>query len=328
MPAGRRYVSYKGSSEPVGEGVGVGKYIIRRLLQMIPVIIGVTFIIYVAVFALGDPTVGRCGERACPEGYIAKFKADYNLDEPLIVQYVLYMGNLLQGDLGTNFFGNRVIDELAERWPTTLKLGIMAVIIESVIGITAGVLAGIRRGKFIDNLVTVSTLFLISIPIFVIGSFAQLIFGVRLGWFPVTATQGTTYQLILPAFVLASASVAYIARLMRANLGENLRADYVRTAKAKGLTNRRTIGVHTLRNSLIPVVTFIGIDIGALMGGAIVTERIFNINGIGSFLYRSIGQKDGTSVVGTIVCLVLIYLLVNLIVDILYGFLDPRISHD
>jgi oligopeptide transport system permease protein len=306
----------------------VGKYIIRRLLQMIPVIIGVTFIIYVAVFALGDPTVGRCGERACPEGYIAKFKAEYNLDKPLIVQYLLYMGNVVQGDLGTNFFGNRVIDELAERWPTTLKLGTMAVIIESVIGITAGVLAGIRRGKFIDNLVTVSTLFLISIPIFVIGSFAQLIFGVRLGWFPVTATQGTTYQLILPAFVLASASVAYIARLMRANLGENLRADYVRTAKAKGLSNRRTIGVHTLRNSLIPVITFIGIDIGALMGGAVVTERIFNINGIGNFLYRSIGQKDGTSVVGTIVCLVLIYLLVNLIVDILYGVLDPRISHD
>ena len=306
----------------------MGKYIIRRLLQMIPVIVGVTFIIYVAVFALGDPTVGRCGERACPEGYIAKFRADYNLDKPLIVQYLLYMGNLVQGDLGTNFFGNKVTDELATRWPTTLKLGTMAVVIESVIGITAGVLAGIRRGKFIDNLVTVSTLFLISIPIFVIGSFAQLIFGVRLGWFPVTATQGTTYQLIMPAFVLASASLAYIARLMRANLGENLRADYVRTAKAKGLSNRRTIGVHTLRNSLIPVITFIGIDIGTLMGGAIVTERIFNINGIGNFLYRSIGQKDGASVVGTILCLVLIYLLVNLIVDVLYGFLDPRISHD
>jgi len=306
----------------------LGKYIVRRLLQMIPVIIGVTFMIYVAVFALGDPTVGRCGERPCPEGYIAKFRADYNLDEPLIVQYLLYMGDLVRGDLGTNFFGNQVIDELAARWPTTLKLGMMAVAIESVIGITAGVLAGIRRGRFIDNLVTVSTLFLISIPIFVIGSFAQLIFGVRLGWFPVTATQGTTYQLIMPAFVLASVSVAYIARLMRANLAENLRADYVRTARSKGLSNRRTIGVHTLRNSLIPVITFIGIDIGALMGGAIVTERIFNINGIGNFLYRSINQKDGTSVVGTTVCLVLIYLLVNLIVDILYGFLDPRISHD
>jgi oligopeptide transport system permease protein len=306
----------------------VGKYIIRRLLQMIPVIIGVTFIIYVAVFALGDPTVGRCGERPCPEGYIAKFRADYNLDKPLVVQYVLYMGNLVQGDLGVNFFGNRVVDELATRWPTTLKLGLMAVFIETVIGITAGVLAGIRRGKFIDSLVTVSTLFLISIPLFVIGSFAQLIFGIRLGWFPVTATQGTTYQLIMPAFVLASVSVAYVARLMRANLSENLRADYVRTAKAKGLSNARTVGVHTLRNSLIPVITYIGIDIGALMGGAIITERVFNINGVGSFLYRSITQKDGTSVVGTIVCLVLIYLLVNLIVDMLYGFLDPRISHD
>lgn len=306
----------------------MGKYIIRRLLQMIPVIIGVTFIIYVAVFALGDPTVGRCGERACPEGYIAKFRADYNLDKPLIVQYLLYMGNLLQGDLGTNFFGNRVIDELATRWPTTFQLTMMAVVIETVIGISAGVLAGIRRGKFIDSLVTVSTLFLISIPLFVIGSFAQLIFGIRLGWFPVTATQGTTYQLIMPAFVLASVSVAYVARLMRANLSENLRADYVRTAKAKGLSNARTVGVHTLRNSLIPVITYIGIDIGALMGGAIITERVFNINGVGSFLYRSITQKDGTSVVGTIVCLVLIYLLVNLIVDMLYGFLDPRISHD
>ena len=306
----------------------MGKYIIRRLLQMIPVIIGVTFIIYAAVFALGDPTVGRCGERACPPAYIAAFRKEYNLDQPLVVQYLLYMGGLIQGDLGTNFFGNKVSDELLARFPTTLKLGFMALIIESVIGITAGVLAGIRRGKFVDNLVTVSTLFLISIPIFVIGSVAQLIFGVRLGWFPVTATQGTLYQLIMPAFVLASASVAYIARLMRANLSDNLRTDYVRTAKAKGLTNRRTVGVHTLRNSLIPVVTYIGIDIGALMGGAIVTERIFNINGIGNFLYRSIGQKDGASVVATITVLVLIYLLVNLLVDVLYGFLDPRISHD
>src|SRR5215213_713643 len=160
MPAGRRYVSYKGSSEPVGEGVGVGKYIIRRLLQMIPVIIGVTFIIYAAVFALGDPTVGRCGERTCPPGYIAAFRKEYNLDEPLVVQYLLYMADLLKGDLGTNFFGNKVLDELAVRFPTTLKLASMAIVIETVIGISAGVLAGIRRGKFIDNLVTISTLLL------------------------------------------------------------------------------------------------------------------------------------------------------------------------
>lgn len=306
----------------------MGKYVIRRLLQMIPVIIGVTFVIYASVFSLGDPTVGRCGERACPPGYIAAFRKEYNLDQPLIVQYLLYMGNVIRGDLGTNFFGNEVADELLQRWPTTLKLGFLALVFESVIGILAGVLAGIGRGKFIDNLVTVSTLFLISIPIFVIGSVAQLVFGVRLGIFPVTATQGTWFQLIMPAFVLASASVAYIARLMRANLAENLRADYVRTAKAKGLTNTRTVGVHTLRNSLIPVITYIGIDVGALMGGAVVTERIFNINGVGNFLFRSIGQKDGTSVVGTVTVLVLIYLLMNLLVDVLYGLLDPRISHD
>src|SRR5215212_1332583 len=178
---------------------------------MIPVIIGVTFIIYVAVFALGGRRISHKSERACPEGYIAQFRPDYNLDKPLIVQYLLYMGNLMRGDLGTNFFGNEVVDELASRWPTTLKLGLMALVIESVIGIAAGVLAAIRRGKFIDSFVTVSTLVLISVPIFVIASFAQLIFGVRLGWFPVTATQGTTYQLIMPAFVLASASLAYIA---------------------------------------------------------------------------------------------------------------------
>jgi oligopeptide transport system permease protein len=306
----------------------MGKYIIRRLVQMIPVIIGVTFIIFVVVYALCDPTVGRCGERACPEGYIAKFRAEHNLDQPLVIQYALYMGNLVQGDLGTNFFGNSVAEELLARWPVSLKLALMALGFEIIIGITAGVLAGIRRGHFVDSLVTVSTLFVIAIPVFVLGGLAQLIFGVKLGWFPVTATQGTFYQLIMPAFVLASISVAYVARLMRANLVENLRADYTRTAKAKGLTQARTVGVHTLRNSLIPVVTYIGIDVGALMGGAVVTERIFNVNGIGNFLYRSIQQKDGTSVVGTITFLVLIYLLVNLLVDILYGYLDPRISHD
>jgi oligopeptide transport system permease protein len=144
----------------------------------------------------------------------------------------------------------------------------------------------------------------------------------------VTSTQGTWGQLLLPGFVLGSLSVAYIARLTRTTLVENLRADYVRTAKAKGLSPARTVSVHTLRNSLIPVITYIGIDLGALMGGAVVTERIFNVNGIGNFIFRSISQKDGVSVVGTVTLLVLIYLLMNLIVDLLYGVLDPRISHD
>lgn len=306
----------------------MGRYAIRRILQMIPVILGTTFIIYASVFALGDPTVGRCGERPCPPAYIEAFNAEYNLDKPLLVQYVLYLGKLVQGDLGTNFYGNEVATELALRFPTTLKLALIALVFEVLIGIVAGIVAGVRKGKFIDSLVMVSTLVVISIPVFVIGGLLQLVFGIQLGWFPVTATQGTLYQLILPGFVLASASIAYVARLTRTSLVENLRADYVRTAKAKGLSNRRVIGIHTWRNSLIAVVTFIGLDIGGLMGGAVVTERIFNINGIGSFIFRSINQKDATSVVGTITVLVLIYLAVNLLVDLLYGVLDPRISHD
>jgi oligopeptide transport system permease protein len=306
----------------------VGSYVLRRLLQMIPVIIGSTFLIYAMVFSLGDPTVGRCGERPCSPNYVAAFRAEYNLDEPLLVQYALYMGKVLRGDLGTNFYGNPVFEELAVRFPTTLKLALIALVVEVVVGVVAGVLAGIRKGKFIDNLVLVSTLVVISIPVFVIGSVAQLVFGVRLGIFPVTSTQGTFEQLLLPGFVLGALSVAYIARLTRTTLVENLRADYVRTAKAKGLSPARTVSVHTLRNSLIPVITFIGVDLGALMGGAIVTERIFNVNGIGNFIFRSISQKDGTSVVGTVTLLVLIYLLMNLIVDLLYGVLDPRISHD
>ncbi|HLT60590.1 MAG TPA: ABC transporter permease [Microlunatus sp.] len=303
-------------------------YIVRRVLQMIPVFLGTIFVLYLAVFGLGDPIAGRCGERPCPPGYVAKFTQEYNLDQPLPVQYVFYIGKLLQGDLGTNFYGNEVAHELAIRYPTTIKLTVIAISCEVIIGITAGVLAGIRKGKFLDNLVLVSTLFVISVPVFVIGTMAQLVFGVRLGLFPVTSTQGTWEQLLLPGFVLGTLSVAFVSRLTRAQLVENLRADYVRTGRAKGLTNRRVIGVHTLRNSLIPVVTFVGTDIGTLMGGAVVTERIFNINGIGGFIFRSVNQKDGVSVVGAVVVLVLVYLIMNLIVDILYGVLDPRIGHD
>ena len=306
----------------------MGTYIIRRLLQMIPVVIGTTFIIFAMVFATGNPAAGRCGARPCSASYIAAFNREYNLDKPLLVQYALYMGKLVRGNLGTNFYGNEVSHELLIRYPTTVKLTVIAILFELIVGILAGVLAGVRKGGFLDNLILVSTLVVISIPVFVIGSLAQLIFGVNLGIFPVTSTAGTLDQLILPGLVLGSLSLAYVARLTRTNLAENLRADYVRTAKAKGLTPTRTVGVHTLRNSLIPVVTFIGVDIGALMGGAIVTERIFNVNGVGNFIFRSIGQRDGQSVVGAVTVLVLIFLLANLLVDILYGVLDPRISVD
>lgn len=313
-------------------------YIVRRLLQMIPVLIGTTFLIYMLVYLLpGEPWEGRCGERPCDDAYIAKFKQDYNLDKPFFVQYALYMGKVLQGDLGTNFYNNQVSDELLMRLPTTAILAAMAIVIEVAVGITAGVVASTRKGKFSDGAITALTLLLISMPVFVMGGLAQL--GVlRLNMnvgteIPLTAanasppTGATVVSLIIPAFVLAGLNIAYITRLTRATMVENLRADFVRTARAKGLRNRRIVFVHTLRNSLIPVITQVGVDFGILMGGAIVTERIFNINGIGSFVFRSINQQDGASVVGAVLVLVLVYLLANLLVDVLYAVLDPRISH-
>ncbi|HEV7147623.1 MAG TPA: ABC transporter permease [Pedococcus sp.] len=306
------------------------KYIARRIIQMIPVLLGATIIIFAMVFALpGDPTAGLCGERPCSPGFVAAFRQEHNLNDSLPVQYAKYMSNLAQGDLGTTFRGEQVSDELAQRFPTTAKLATMAVIFEAVIGILAGVLAGIRKGKFIDNLVLVSTLFVIAIPVFVIGETMQYYLGVKWSLFPVTVSPDATfYELLMPAFVLGSSSLAYAARLTRTNLVENLRADYIRTAIAKGLTRRRAIGLHALRNSLIPVITFVGADFGSLLGGAIVTERIFNIQGVGGYLYTGIHNRDGVSVVGTVTILVLVFLVVNLIVDLLYGVLDPRISHD
>lgn len=308
----------------------MGKYIVRRVLQMIPVIIGATFIIYSLVFALpGDPTAGKCGERACPPAYVAEFNEKYNLDDPLPVQYGKYMGNVLQGDFGENQYGIPVTEDLTERFGVTGKLAVMALVFQSVIGILAGVLAGLRKGGFVDNLVLVSTLFVISVPLFVTGFILQAYLGIKAEIFPaLVSADATFYELLLPAMVLGSTSLAYIARLMRTNIAENIRSDYVRTAKAKGLTRGRIVGVHTLRNSMIPVVTFLGYDFGQLLGGAIVTEGIFNIQGVGGYIFTGISDRDGIAVVGAVTVLVLVYLFMNLIVDLLYGVLDPRISND
>lgn len=307
----------------------MGQYAVRRLLQMIPVIFGTTFLIFAMVWALpGDPFAGKCGERPCPPAYIEAQIDKYNLDDPLLVQYGKYMVNLLQGDLGETFRGRAVSEEIANALPATVKLTVMAILIEVVIGILAGVFAGLKRGSFVDNFVLITTLVVVSIPVFVIGYLAQYIFGVQLGWFPPTVGIGAPISdLILPAFVLAALSLAFVARLTRTQLAENMRADYVRTATAKGLP-RPTVVNHALRNSLIPVITFIGADFGALMGGAVVTEGIFNINGVGGLVFDGIQSREGVLVTAAITFLVLVFLLVNLIVDLLYGVLDPRIRYE
>lgn len=307
----------------------MGRYIIRRLLQFIPVFIGATFLIFAMVFALpGDPIRALAGERPMPESVRVALTEEYNLDDSLPVQYAKYIGGVVQGDFGTDFRGREVTDIMKERIPRTARLALVAFTFELLIGIPAGVLAGIRQKGFFDSLVLVSTLTVIAIPIFVLGFMAQLTFGVRLGWFPVAGVQEGWYSYILPGLVLGSVSLAYVARLTRASLTENLRADYVRTAKAKGLTQRRVTGVHTLRNSLIPVVTYLGVDLGALLGGAIVTESVFNIPGLGNEVFSAIVRQEGTVVVGITTFLVIVFMITNLLVDVTYAVLDPRIRYE
>lgn len=307
----------------------MGRYVARRLLQLIPVFFGATLLIWVMVFAIpGDPIRALSGDRPMAPGTQAALRARYNLDDPLFVQYGKYIGGLFQGDFGETFNQRDVLDIMKERFPVTLKLSFMAFAFEGVIGILAGVLAGLRRGSYLDSLVLLSTIFVVSIPILVLGFLAQIVLGVELGWFPVAGIQDGLYGYVLPAMVLGSVSLAYIARLLRTSLVESLGSDYVRTATAKGLSRFRVVGRHTLRNSLIPVVTFLGVDLGALMGGAVITEGIFNIPGIGGEVFRATKAQEGTTVVGIVTALVLVYMLANLVVDILYAVLDPRIRYD
>jgi oligopeptide transport system permease protein len=309
----------------------MGRYALRRLLQAIPVFIGTTFLIWWLVWKLpGDPFRGRCGNRPCPDAYVNAQRIKFNLDKSLPEQYLTYLNNLLHGDFGTMFNGTQISDLLASAFPVSLRLAIVAILFEAVIGIIAGVVTGLRRGGFLDNLVLVSTLFLIAIPTFVSGIVARYFLDLQLHWIPSTTVRSDAPwgDLIVPGLILASGSMAFITRLTRVSLVENRRSDYVRTAVAKGLTPGRVTGVHLLRNSLIPVVTWLGLDLGGLMGGAIVTEGIFNIRGIGGLLFGAINRRESALVVAVVAILVLIYLVANLIVDLLYGVLDPRIRYE
>jgi oligopeptide transport system permease protein len=255
--------------------------------------------------------------------------AKYHLDQNVFVQYGNYMKNLLQGDFGQTYGGRSILDIILTAYPNTLKLAVVALAVEAIIGLTAGVLSGLRRNGFMDNLVLVSTLFLIALPTFVTGFVLQFLFGVKWGIVtPTVSSEGRFSEMIVPGFVLGATSMAYVARLTRTSIAENRRADYVRTAIAKGLPMRRVVGIHLLRNSMIPVLTFLGTDLGGLMGGAIITEGIFNINGIGQQVFKAIVTKEGATVVGIVVVLVLVYLVMNLVIDLLYAALDPRIRYE
>ena len=307
----------------------MGRYLARRLLLTIPVMLGASFLIFAMVYALpGDPIRALAGDRPLAPAVVAQLRDEFHLNDPLWLQYVKYVGGLLQGDFGTDFAGRDVLETVLLRLPVTIRLTVVAIAFEIVIGILAGVLAGIRKNGYFDNLVLVSTTIIVSIPILVLAFVAQFLFGLQLGWFPIAGTREGWFSYVLPGLVLASGSLAYVARLTRTSIAENMRADYVRTARAKGLSRRDVIVRHTLRNSLIPVVTFIGADIGTLMGGAIVTETVFNLPGIGRAVFEAVQAQEGAVVVGIVTLLVFVFIFFNLVVDVLYAVLDPRIRYE
>ena len=308
----------------------MGRYVARRLLQMIPVFIGTTLLIFLMVYALpGDPVRALFGDKGADPATVAHIRHDLGLDQPIIVQYWHYLTGLLHGDFGTQIASRRpVTDVLGDAFPVTIRLAAMAFTIEVVFGIALGIFAGMRAGRSVDSIVLIFTLLMISVPVFVLGFIFKAVLAFQLGWMkPNVSLEATWGELLMPALVLAGLSLAYVARLTRTSIAENLRSDYIRTAVAKGLPRRRVVGVHLMRNSMIPVITFLGTDIGTLMGGAIVTEGLFNIHGVGGTIFESIQRREGTTLVGLVTILVLVFLATSLIVDLLYAVLDPRIRY-
>ncbi|MFI6482310.1 ABC transporter permease [Nonomuraea sp. NPDC050663] len=308
----------------------MGRYVIRRLLQAIPVLLGATLLIFAIVFALpGDPIRALAGEKPPSPQVVEVLREQYHLNDPLLLQYWYYIsGVLFRGDFGTTFQNVPVGDLMKATFPTTLQLALTALMIQAVIGVGLGLWAALRRGKAEDTMILASTLILISVPTLVSGFVLQLLLGVKLGLFPIAGTSEGWYSFLLPGFVLAGGSIAYLTRLTRTSLVETLRSDYIRTAVAKGMNRRRVVGRHGLRNALIPLVTFLGADLGNLMGGAVITERIFNINGVGSLLIRGVYERQQPIVVGVVTALVLVYIVANLVVDLMYAVLDPRIRYE
>lgn len=304
-------------------------YVGRRLLQAIPVFFGTTFLIYFMVFSMpGDPVIALFGDKTPNPAVLAQVTAQYNLDKPFFVQYFLYLGNLFTGNLGVTFSGRNVSDILASALPVTVKLVLMAVVIELLLSITVGLISGLRKGRVIDHSNLIAALVLSSVPPFVALFVAQYFIGIKLGWAPVTVGANATWgAMLLPAIVIALTIYVTGMRLMRGSVIEAQSAEYVRTAAAKGLSRKRIIPVHIARNSLIPVVTNSAASFGALIAGTTVTEGIFNIPGVGNVLFQAIRLGENATVVSFVTILTIIYVVVNILVDLLYAVLDPRIRY-
>lgn len=330
-------------------------YTARRLLGIIPVLFGISLLVFLFLHLIpGDPAVVMLGERAEPER-IAALREKLGLERPLWEQYLFFVGNLLQGDLGTSIFNQLTIKEqLARRWPATFELAIAATLFAVIIGIPFGILAAIRKNSLIDNLATSFSLLGVSLPVFWLGLLLVYLFAVNLQWLPAGGRlsidvdalfkpitgfyvldalfQPQTFwdvakHLILPAITLGTIPLAILTRITRSAMLEVLSQDYVRTARAKGLSERVVIWRHAFKNALLPVITIIGLQFGTLLGGAILTETIFSWPGIGSWIYEGILNRDYPVVQGGVIFVALVFVIVNLVVDLSYALLDPRIQY-
>ncbi|MDR1117960.1 MAG: ABC transporter permease [Bifidobacteriaceae bacterium] len=308
----------------------MGRYLGRRLLQLIPVFFGATLLIYALVFAMpGDPIAALGGDRGLNPAVADRLRAERHLDQPFFVQYFYYIKGIVTLDMGTDLRGRPVMEVVARAYPVTVKLAIMALSFEAILGVATGLVSGLKKGKLFDSTFLFVSLVAIAVPTFVVGYVLQFFVGVKLGWLPPTAgTEPGFRSLLMPACALGAVSYAYVLRLTRVSVFETSTADFVRTATAKGLTRPRAVTAHILRNSLIPVVTFLGADLGALMGGAVVTEGVFNIAGVGNAVLKAIQSHDPSMVVSLVTVLVMVYILSNLLVDMLYAVLDPRIRYE
>ncbi|WP_163970265.1 nickel ABC transporter permease [Oceanobacillus halotolerans] len=309
--------------------------IIRRLFQLLFLLLGISFLVFMSMhLAPGDPAQIIAGPTASSSDLEA-IREDLGLNKPVMVQYVDYLGSILQGDFGYSYQTNQSVSEaILTRFPTTVKLATASMILAIIIGIVAGMISAMRQNSWIDVSSTTISLAGVSIPNFWLGTMLILLFSVNLQWLPVGGLTEPWYtvegikELILPAITLGTASAALITRMARSSMLEVIQSDYVRTARAKGVKRHSITWVHALRNAMIPVITIIGINFGSLLGGTIITEQVFAINGIGRLMIDAIAARDFPVVQATVLLVAGIFVVVNLIVDIIYAIIDPRISYE
>ena len=306
----------------------MGRFLARRLVLTIPVLLGVATLVFSLIHLIpGDPAQAMLGE-AAPQSDVEELRRQLGLDRPLAEQYAVFLGGLVKGDLGTSLrTGLPVTEQIVERMPATFELAAAAMLVAILFSMPLGIAAAVRRGTVVDHAAMTVSLAGVSVPNFWLGPLLAIVFAVELGWLPVSG-RGTWAHLVLPAVSLGAALAAILARMTRATMLEELREPYVQAARARGVSRSRAVMRHAFRNSLIPVVTLVGLQFGAVLTGAVITETIFAWPGIGRLLIQSIGFRDYPLVQGCILLIALTYVAVNLITDMLYGVLDPRIRYE